>query len=82
VCACHGASYTGCQKSHRPKKKKKNLMMIYGGCNIGKVYKFSTFIYKSSEFFKKYQKYENTKDYIQKYKGENVQCTPRIDCLV
>lgn len=56
-------------------------MMIYGGCNIGKVYKFSKFIYKSSENFKKYQKNENTKDYIQKYKGENVRCTPQLIAL-
>jgi hypothetical protein len=33
------------------KEKEKNLMMIYGGCNIGKVYKFSKFIKKSSEIF-------------------------------
>ncbi len=55
--------------------------MIYGGCNIHKVYKFSKFIYKSSEFFKNTQKNENTKNYIQKYKGENVGGTRQLIAL-
>jgi hypothetical protein len=44
-------------------------MMIYGGCNIGKVYKFSKFIYKSSENLKNTKNmkipkttYKNTKE--------------------
>jgi hypothetical protein len=34
-----------------PRTKEKEINpMIYGGCNIGKVYKFSKFIYKSLDF--------------------------------
>lgn len=64
-----------------PAKEIEINLMIYGGCNIGKIYKFSRFILKSSEFLKKYQKYENTKNYIQKYKGENVGGTRQLIAL-
>jgi hypothetical protein len=51
-CVCLPWSFLhGVSKKPLAKEKEKNLMMIYGGCNIGKVYKFSKFIKKSSEFF-------------------------------
>jgi hypothetical protein len=80
-CVCVPWSFLLGVSKKPPAKEIEINLMIYGGCNISEVYKFSKFIYKSFHLKKKPKKskYQKLHTKIQRKK------CPRhssIDCLV
>ncbi len=75
-CVCVPWSFLLGVSKKPPAKEIEINLMIYGGCNIGKVYNFSKFIYKSF-YFKKINKnikiskitYKNTKEKMSEALG-------------